>query len=410
MYIALVETNPRTKVCLMFFLSHPEDRFLFAPNEPAAAAPATPAAAAPASETPASATPSAASVSTTQTPAQSSGTTSTPAAGAGTTVTPPAAAASWLDSFRSEGFQATDEATARTQLLQSHRDAERLRPLAPALSAYQQHASEFHKWLADRQKAQAAPAATESWTKKLGWNHPEYSANWKHQVHTDDKGNIVANDGAPADLAMKYQQATQYRQEFIEKFLTDPGEALKPYMEHIAKEQAQQFADQGVGQYREKQEATSFIDKHQSWLFDQVNGAAKTIQQFNPQTGQYDSQKVLSNYGKAFVQHLQVAAQNGFSPEMQQNYALQAVQNQYMASPEYGDYLVAQRATATPGTGTPADPRAAANAAFIAKQNPAKVPTQGAPGNTTPAPVKVTRENLEQVMLARIQAEGASTS
>ena len=388
------------------WLVNPEDRFLFAPNEPAGAA--APAATAASSETPAaasaSATPSAASMSTTQTPAQSS---STPAAGAGTTVTPPAApAASWLDSFRSEGFQAADEATARTQLLQSHRDAERLRPLAPALSAYQQHAAEFHKWLGDRQKAQAAPAAPDAWTKKLGWNHPEWNPAWKHQVHTDEKGNIVANDGAPADVALKYQAATQYRQEFIEKLLTDPGETLKPYIQHIAQEQAQQYAQQNVGQYREQQEASQFIEKHQSWLFDQANGAVKTVSQFNPQTGRYDEQKVLSNYGKAFVQHLQAGAQQGLSPQMQEQYALQAVQNQYMASPEYGDYLVAQRATAKPGTGAAADPRTAANAAFTAAQNPARQPAATTPGNTTPAPVKVNRENMEQVMLQRFREAG----
>ena len=387
----------------MWLLSNPEDRFLYAPTEPAAAAPEAPAAAP--TETPASATPSAASVSTTQTPAQSS----TPASPAGSTTpagTTPAATtpASWLDSFRSEGFQAVDEATARTQLLQSHRDAERLRPLAPALSAYQQHAGEFHKWLADRQKVDAQPA-NENWTKKLGWNHPEYNANWKHQVHTDEKGNIVANDGAPADVALKYQQAQQYRQEFIEKFLTDPGEALKPYIQHIAQEQAQQFAQQNVGQYREQQEASSFIDKHQSWLFDQEGGAVKTINQFNPQTGRYDQQKVLSNYGKAFVQHLQTAAQNGFSPEMQQSYALQAVQNQYMASPEYADYLYTQR-TAAAKNGPAADPRTAANAAFVAKQNPAQTPAATTPGNANPSPRKVTRENLDQVMLERFREAG----
>ncbi len=385
---------------------HPENRFLYAPTEPAAAA--APAAPAIAPETPAaSTTPAATTPATTPAAASAPATTATPAVGTTTApVTPAASPASWLDSFRKEGFNADNEDAARAQLLQSHRDAERLRPLAPALSAYQQHAGEFQKWLADKQKASAAPVA-DDWTKKLGWNHPEYNAAWKHQIVTDANGNMTPAPGAPADVVLKYQQAQSYRQEFIEKFLNNPGEALKPFMQHIAQEQAQQYAQQNVGQYREQQEATSFIDKHQSWLFDQDKGAPKTVQQLNPQTGRYESQKVLSKYGQAFVQHLQQGQQAGLSTEMQQSYALQAVQNAYMASPEYADYLIQQRATAAPAAAAaPVDPRAAANAAFVAKANPAAPPTKGSAGNSTPAPVQVNRNNLEQVMLDRFRAEG----
>ena len=381
----------------MQFKINPEDRFLFAPDEPAAAAPAavateTPAASAVTSETPAATTTETAAAST---PAQPS---------SGTTVTQPATqAASWLDSFRKEGFQATDENVAREQLLQAHRDAERLRPLAPALSAYQQHAGEFHKWLADRQKTQVQPTQQADWTKQVGWNHPEYNPAWQHQITKDDKGNLIPAPGAPPDIVLKYQQAQQYRQEFIENFLTNPGKALEPYMRHIAQESAQQFAQQGVGQYREQQEATQFIDKHQDWLFDKApQGGVKTAQVINPQTGRYESQKVLSGYGKQFVEKLQEGAQAGLSPEMQQQYALTSVQNAYLASPEYVDWAISQRQPPAPV----ADPRATANAAFTNKANPAAPPAKPSAGNSREAPVGVNRSNLEQVMLSRFREAG----
>lgn len=382
----------------MALLSNPEDRFLYSPTEPAAAAPETAATI----ETPASsATSSAAAPTTTETPAQSSSAgTTTPAAASS-----PSSQASWLDSFRKEGFNADNEETARAQLLQSHRDAERLRPLAPALSAYQQHAQEFHKWLADQQKSRAVPVQ-EDWTRKLGWNPPEYNSAWRHQVRQDEKGNLVPVDGAPADIVLKYQQAQQYRQEFIEKFLTNPGETLKPYMQHVAQEMAQAYAQQNVGQYREQQEATQFIDKHQDWLFDKgQDGGVKTVQQLNPQTGRYESQKVLSGYGQKFVQGLQEAAQAGMSPEMQQSYAMQAVQNAYLASPEYVEWAISQRQSVAPAA-APADPRVAANAAFTAAQNPAGAPAKPAGGNSRTAPQAVTRENLESTMLARFREAG----
>ena len=75
-----------------------------------------------------------------------------------------------------------------------------------------------------------------------------------------------------------------------------------------------------------------------------------------------------------------------------------------IANTAINDYLVAQRAAGTPATA--ADPRAAANAAFIAKQNAPKPPSATTPGNTTPAPVKVNRENMEQVMLQRFREAG----
>ena len=383
----------------------PGTDFLYAPTEPAAATPAPattpePAAAATPTEPVVASTPSA----TTATPVPDAGT--TPAAAS----TPAAAPqASWLDSFRSEGFQATDETTARQQLLQAYRDAERLRPLAPALTTYQQHAPEFTKWLADKQR-QAAPPAVEDWTKKLGWNPPPYDPAWQHQIIKDDKGNLTPAPGAPADVVMKYQAAQQFRQEQIEKFLQNPFEFMAPAIKHVATQIATQHAEQNVNQYREQQEVQQFITQHSDWLFDKGDkGEVKTRQVLNPSTGRYENEKVLSKYGRTFVQSLQQAAQSGLSPEMQQDYALKTVQNEYMASDDYMQWVAKQMAPAAPAAPA-ASPRQAANAAFTQRANPAAPPASTARGNAVTAPRQVNRENLAEIMLQRIQEAGASTN
>ena len=136
MNVTLVVTNRGTKVSLMF-VQNPEDKIRYAPDDPpaAAAAPESPPSAAPASGS--SAQPE------TTTPAAAPSTTANVAATG--SPQPAVAAPSWLAPFQAAGFAEKDEARATEALLQSYRDAERLRPMAPALAAYQQHAAQFQR-------------------------------------------------------------------------------------------------------------------------------------------------------------------------------------------------------------------------------------------------------------------------
>lgn len=399
---------------------NPEENIRLAPTEPAAATP-TPAA----QETPATqASPSAA-------PASGSGaqaaTTTPPAAASteGVAATTPAAASatasatpsgpSWLEPFRAAGLSEADEGRARDALIQSYRDAERLRPLAPAVSAYQQHAQQFHQWLNEQSQKPQVPQTQADWTETAGWKPPagDFEA-LRRQVTTDAAGNVVPVPGAAPDVVARYQAANAYRQEFIEKFLTNPGKAIEPYVKHVAEQIASKYAEQNVGQYREKQEAQQFIEKHSDWLFERSqDGKPRTEKVLNPQTGQYETNKVLGQYGKLFVQHLQAGAQRGLSTDLQQEYALMAVQNAYMSSPEYGTWLSQSQTPAAPAAAAAADagtPRQQANDKFTQRANPAAPPAPTGGGNATPAPQKVTRENLAQVMLQRLQDAGVSTT
>jgi hypothetical protein len=386
----------------------PRDAFLYAPNEPAAAAPAEPAAAKETPEVPA--TPSVTSAQNSPpeatTPASSS---PSDVAGGTTPAVASAPAPTWLDGFRKEGFNFADENQARQQLAQAYRDSERLKPLAPALSAYQQHAAEFHKYLAEQQKAQAKPIQEEDWTAKLGWNHPEWNPAWQHQITKDEKGNLIPLPGAPADVVLKYQQAQNFRQDFIDKFLTNPAKTLEPYIKHMAEQAAEKYSQQGVGQYKEQQEANKFIDEHSNWLFDKdESGGVMTRKVLNPQTGQHESEKQLSSWGQMFVQKLQYAAQKGLPADLQQEYAMQAVQNAYMATPDYVSWAAEKSKPAAPPAAPAGTPRQQANDKFTQKNNPAAAPAPIGGGNSKPAPRTVNRENLEQIMLERFRAEGVT--
>lgn len=397
-------------------------QFLFNPSEPTGGAAATAGATGGTSAT--SDPPATQSASTTPAASTSpSGTSAaTGVAGQGSGSAPAAASTtpSWLDGFKQAGFQTneTDETKVRAQLLQSHQDAERLRPLAPYLSAYQQHAAEFQKYLQDQAQSQKLQSQQqgEDWTAQLGWNPPPYDPNWQYQIKRNDDGSLSVVNGADPAIVAKYQAYQQFRQGEVEKLLQNPHQYLEKTIRHLASQEAQRYANQGVGQYKEQQEANTFIEKNANWLFEQENGAAKINRVLNTQTGQYEERKALTQWGQLFVNKVNELGQAGLPPKLQEQYALQAVQNAYMVSPEYRALLAAQGTQPAAQSGTqqqPQTPLQQANGQFIKKANPAAppAPNPNGGGNNKPSTPKVTRHNMQSVMFQRLQeANGATTN
>ena len=399
--------------------------FRYAADEPVggsspAAAPATPAASAPApstTSTPSPAAPAAGQTTTVPAASSSSGSAATPASSGGAPATS-APQASWLDGFRAAGYQTqeTDESRVRAQLIQDARDAQQLRGLAPLATEYQQHQQEFQEYLKQtwQKKQDAAP---EDWTKQLGWNPPEYDPTWVTQLKRNEDGSIVALPGAPADLPMKYQRYQQWRQAEVDKFIGNPFKYMEPAIKHLAGQIAAEQAQSNVGSYKDQVEAQGFIQQHSDWLFenDSVTGGARQQSRFNAQTGKYDTQKVLSGNGKLFVERMQDYQRQGLSPQQQQQFAFNDVRIAYMSSPEYQNYLLSQRtapAAEPVGGAAPAVPaptaRQQANASFTQKTNPATPPAPSAGGNAVPAPQKVTRDNMADILLKRMREQGVT--
>jgi hypothetical protein len=213
---------------------------------------------------------------------------------------------------------------------------------------------------------------------------------------------------------MKYQRYQQWRQGEVDKLMADPFKYMEPAIRKIAGEIASKQAEQNVGTYKEQVEAQSFIQKNSDWLFERDGqGGYKSQQRFNAQTGRYDTDKVLSPHGKMFVERLQEYSRQGLSPEQQNRFAFNDVRLAYMESGEYTSYLLSKQQTgqqggAAAGGATPETARQQANAAFIQKSNPATPPAPSAGGNATPAPLKVTRENMHTVLLQRMKEQGVT--
>jgi Ni,Fe-hydrogenase III component G len=176
------------------------------------------------------------------------------------------------------------------------------------------HAPKIQQYLASQQ----APAAPE----KSPWDRPEFDARWAQLGERDPgTGVFVGKPGVAPEIVAKVNDYLAWH----ERKESDP----EGYMTHVVnKVFKQQFAEQ-FQQYRQQtaqEQAISEIQRSNSeWLY-----------QRDPQ-GQvvfgYDRRPVPSAAGQRYLFHVQRATQMGISdPRYQNQYAIQAVQNEIYAA------------------------------------------------------------------------------
>jgi hypothetical protein len=381
------------------------DHFYFEPDTGAAAAsPAAPAPAATPEPSPApSATPSApASPAPAATASAAAGSASVPVA---QPVTP-----SWLEGLRTAGLPVgkdeTETIAELRRIYEERQYLESVRPLVPVLSQWQQHASAFSQWQQEQAKAnQPAKAEGDPWWKPL-WNAPEYNPAWQSQVRQDANGNLVPAPGAPADVVLKLQQHQQYQQEQAQKFLQNPFQYLEPAIDQRAKMVAEQMISSRLQEMQDRQAAGQFVQQNQNWLYElDANGQPKMQPVLNPQTGQLQTIKALSPWGKRYTEYLQEASGLGLPTlDAQQKYANALIQRDAAQAAAGQPAQGAPGGSPAPAAAAPAKtPQQLANEKFLAGANPAAA-TAGR--SAAPADVKVTRKNIHQIMKASMDAGG----
>lgn len=385
-------------------------RLYFAPDEAGGVSvpTATPADSAPAggdqagggANTPpaASTTPSAPSAQAATTPGAASPTS------AATTPTQP----SWLQGLRDSGIDlGSDEKAAMQQLTQTLRQYQQL---APYIQSYQQHAGAFGRYLQDQQKTQQHPAAQQaqppSW-KQQYWNPPEFNQSWLQLLRKDEQGNLQVVPGAPPDILPKYQAYQQYRQEFADKFMSDPISTFEPIIKQLVTEQAQQLVEQRMSQQRDQQSSQQFVQENTTWLYERdANGNVQQQQIFNPMTGQCTMAPQLSPWGQRFSQYVQQEAseqqRRGFMDVgRQQQVAMAMIQRDYAFAQLQGQRAPAPAATPP----APQNPREAANQRLLQQNNPpANVPPTN--GNANPGPQRIPKGQLRAELLKAFSANG----
>jgi hypothetical protein len=148
---------------------------------------------------------------------------------------------------------------------------------------------------------------------------PEYDPSWLNQVTRDEKGNLVANPGADPMIVPKLHAALRHRQSIMEKFADNPGDFLKPILEHYRATEIDKAVQNALstkfGAFQEETYANTFVNSNAGWLFayDSQNQLIR-----NPHT----QQPILSNDGRSFYGFLAEAARFGITvPRAREEYA-----------------------------------------------------------------------------------------
>lgn len=224
--------------------------------------------------------------------------------------------------------QYQDDRALAQYLLAERERAQQLQPYAPYAQQYAQHAAEFQQFLAQRQ-ADAQRARDQQQNKPWWaphWQAPEYDPNWESMVRTDEHGNVVPGPGAPPDVAAKYLNALQFRQQQAKKFLDNPYTFLEPGIKTLAQQVAEQAVQQHLGGYRDQVFAQNFTQQNAGWLYQQTQDGRVATDPFG--------QPLLSPQGQQFAGYVRHASERMGLQDVraQQEFALAMVQRDWYAA------------------------------------------------------------------------------
>lgn len=289
-----------------------------------------------------------------------------------------------------------DDQSALQHLAMAYQQNQQNSELARYGQEYLRNASEFQAWQRARQEEQTRLQQNQNnW-----WKAPEWDASWANQIMRDSQGNLVPAPGAPVDVVQKFTAFANHQRQFMERFSQDPIQAIRPGIEQVAQQVAQQIVEERMTAFREQNAAQSFVQEHSGWLHarDQQGNVIA-----DPRTGR----PALSDLGQRFLGYVNQAQQIGLRDvASQQAHALGLVQRDYALA-----QMQAGRGVAgNPNPATPPDPAAAARQNFL-QQNSGNPPTPAVPApqgnvNGNPPPPSSGPRGLAEMLMRDLAAQG----
>lgn len=169
----------------------------------------------------------------------------------------------------------------------------------PAASEYLRNQKEFEAW--KRSQAEASrpkPAEPAKW-----WNPPAIKDTYKSFIVRDPQtGKEIIDPSAPYEAQQALREYQAYTADFARKFVTDPENTLKPFIEQVAMQKAQELVERQFQQHTAQTYVSSLEQQNSDWLYD-ANGQ-------------------ISREGQAIQAYIQQASEIGISnPEARWKYA-----------------------------------------------------------------------------------------
>ena len=309
----------------------------------------------------------------------------------------PQPAGSVYDAFKQlPEFNGADDVTiARTlyQSMQGYRDAQgqlrQYQEMMPHTLEYMRNAEQFRKWQQAQQQAaqQQAQPQQPKW-----WDPPQVKDEWRSYIIRDpETGREVIAPDAPLEAKAAIQNYQAYTANFAKKFVTDPEGTLKPFIETIAQQKAEELVKNQLGQYTASNYVQSLEQQNSDWLYDQQG-------QITPE-------------GQAIRAYIDQAAQAGINtPEARWQYATGMLERdllnlRYQQMQQMLAQGQPQQQQPVPQPAPPqADPRAQANMQFL-RERATRAPSRS--GGATEPRVPKAKMSFEERLRSQLVKDGA---
>lgn len=271
---------------------------------------------------------------------------------------------------------------AHTGYQEAQRQLQQYQQIVPYAQEFLQNKSAYEQWKqAQAEASRPKPAETPKW-----WNPPAIDETYKGYIIRDPQtGKEIIDPNAPFDAQQALRKYQDYTANFARKFVTDPESTLKPFVEQVAMQKAQELVQQQLQSYQTQNYVSSLEQQNADWLYD-ANGQ-------------------VSREGQAIQGYIQQAAEIGISsPDARWKYATGMLQRDLL-NMRYQQMQAGMQAhpPAPQEAPPPADPVAQQNMQFL-RERAVRTPNRSA-GATEPRTPR-SRMSFEERLKSQLATDG----
>lgn len=166
---------------------------------------------------------------------------------------------------------------------ETQRQLQQFQSLIPHTTDYVQNREKYQQWLAAQQEA-SRPKAPEQ---PKWWNPPSIEDTYKSYIVRDPQtGKEVIDPNAPFEAQQALRKYQDYTANFARKLVTDPENTLKPFVEQVAMQKAQELVQQQLGQYQSQNYVQDLERQNADWLYNQDGSVSREGQAIQAYIGQ----------------------------------------------------------------------------------------------------------------------------
>jgi hypothetical protein len=291
-------------------------------------------------------------------------------------------------------FQGQDDLSIAQNLYKAYngygetqRQLQQFQSLIPDTTDYIRNKAAYQQW----QKSQAEAAKPKEPEAPKWWSPPQVKDTWKSYIVRDPAtGKEVISQDAPYEAQQALREYQSYTADFARKLVTDPENTLKPFVEQVAIQKAQEMVQNHLNTYKTQNYVSDLERQNADWLYDQAG---------NP-----------TREGQAISQYIAQAQQLGINTaESRWQYATGMLQRDLL-NMRYQQMQQAQPAQGfagvpapAPAPQAPADPVAQQNMQFL-RERATRTPNRSA-GTTEPRAPR-SRMSFEDRLRSQLSNDG----